>query len=76
MRTFHLFREVDDSGISGTGWVAEGVQFENGQCVLKWLAGPKNTHGSVCIYYSVEDLRAIHGHAGHTTVVWDDEFPR
>jgi hypothetical protein len=35
-RTFRLRRDVDDTGISGTGFVAEGVQFNNGTIVISW----------------------------------------
>lgn len=73
MRVFHLWRRVDESGISGTGRVAEGVEFSDGRCVLAWLAGPKNAHRSICVYDSISDVKAIHGHKGSTRVVWEDE---
>lgn len=69
MRLFHLKRNVDDSGVSGTGIVAEGVMFKNGNCVLHWLT----QYSSLGIYETVEQLEKIHGHMGHTEVVFDDE---
>ncbi len=36
MKQFHLVRTEDESGVSGTGYVAEGVIFSNGWCVLRW----------------------------------------
>ena len=62
---FYLKREVDDSGVSGTGVVAHGVILRNGWCVLDWMT----THTSVGIYPSLEELEKIHGHGGHTKII-------
>jgi hypothetical protein len=71
MRRFHLERDQDVSGISGTGTVAEGVEFRDGQTVVKWL-----THvNSLAVYPDVVALVAIHGHNGLTRLVWDDDGP-
>jgi len=71
MRRFHLLRNTDASGVSGPGCVAEGVQFADGQSVLKWL-----THvNSLAVYPNVEALVTIHGHDGMTQLVWDDDSP-
>ena len=37
MRTFELHRDTDVSGVSGTGVVAEGVEFADGTTVVRWL---------------------------------------
>lgn len=66
MRNFLLYRGEDETGISGTGLVAEGVEFYNGQCVLQWLTKP----GSIGVYNSLEDLLVIHGHQGKTKAIW------
>lgn len=66
MKTFYLNRKVDKSGISGTGLVAEGVEFSNGKCVLCWMT--KNS--SLGVYDSIEILMAVHGHNGDTELVW------
>lgn len=68
MRTFALIRHEDETGVSGVGKVAEGVEFENVRCVLSWLTSLR----SLGIYENVEDIDAIHGHGGLTEVVWDD----
>ena len=68
MRTFGLHRFQDESGVSGTGRVAEGVQFSDGRCVMVWLTQVS----SMAFYQSLEDLEAIHGHGGKTRVVFDD----
>lgn len=66
MRLFHLVRIEDVRGISGTGKVAEGVQFNNGKCVLAWMT----EYQSVAVYDSIEELEAIHGHNGRARVQW------
>jgi hypothetical protein len=67
MKTFTLYRDKDVSGISGTGAVAEGVQFTDGVVVLRW----RGEHSSTVVWASIDDALAIHGHAGLTRVVWD-----
>lgn len=61
---FYLERSEDVSGTSGTGVVAEGVVFPDGQAVLWWP-----NFGSIGIYKSLFDLETIHGHGGKTKVV-------
>lgn len=70
MRPFHLVRYVDESGISGTGHVAEGVEFSDESVVLRWVVGERH---STVLWDSIEDVIAIHGHGGKTRIVWEDE---
>ena len=65
-RLFTLRRTEDESGISGVGDVAEGVEFSNGKCVLCWIT----QYRSVAVYDSIRELDAIHGHNGKTEIVW------
>jgi hypothetical protein len=37
-RPFVLRRLVDETGVSGTGVVAEGVEFSDGTVALRWLS--------------------------------------
>jgi hypothetical protein len=67
-RRFHLLRLEDVHGVSGTGVVAEGVQFTNGTVVMTWLSHLT----SVAMYHSIDVLERIHGHDERTVVVWDD----
>jgi hypothetical protein len=67
MKIFSLQRSEDVSGVSGTGKVAEGVVFSDGQTVLKWLGHV----GSLVIYTNIESVEYIHGHEGKTRIVWD-----
>jgi hypothetical protein len=66
MRLFHLERAEDATGVSGTGRVAEGVEFGNGKCVLSWLT----RYSSIAIYENIRELELIHGHEGKTKIVW------
>ena len=66
MRTFVLLREEDETGVSGTGEVAEGVEFHDGTCALRWFGEMRSTG----IYNSMIDLDKIHGHQGKTQVRW------
>ena len=64
LRPFILVRKKDLTGTSGTGIVAEGVVFEDGQAVLKWLRKPY----ALGVYPSLKNLLDIHGHEGNTQV--------
>jgi hypothetical protein len=68
MRTFKLIRVEDESGVSGTGIVAEGVVFSHGEAVLSWLT----KHRSIGVYPTLDELINIHGHEGRTRVEFDD----
>lgn len=69
MRRFRLNRLNDTTGISGTGIVAEGVEFGDQVVVLRWLTDLRST----AIYRHAEDVIAIHGHNGDTHFEWIDE---
>lgn len=68
MRLFYLYRIEDASGVSGAGFVAEGVQFSDGVCALRWRTERKSTS----TYASMADLEAIHEHGGKTRVLYED----
>lgn len=67
MKTFKLIRKVDVSGVSGTGVVAEGVIFHDGEVALSWF-GEKHC---VSVWNHIEDVVAVHGHDGLTEVVYE-----
>lgn len=72
MKEFHLQRNEDESGVSGTGKVAEGVIFSDGKVAMSWLEDKTDVDASsVGVYDSIEDVRKIHGHGGKTEVVID-----
>lgn len=68
MRTFKLVRKEDFSGVSGTGEVAEGVEFSDGTCAMRWLT----TTPSTAHYVTAQDVVNIHGHQGRTFILFDD----
>lgn len=67
-KRFYLQRIEDESGISGIGRVADGVQFEDGQCIIRWRVWYKTTS----IFNNIEEVNKIHGHDGKTKIVWID----
>ncbi len=69
LKRFVMKRNEDVHGVSGTGNVAEGVEFSDGQCAIRWLTDLT----SIGIYASIKELEAIHGHEGRTIVEWIDE---
>ncbi len=58
MRTFQMFRERDQSGVSGTGVVLQGVVFATGKTVINWLT-PRPS-GSLNIWDSFEMFMETH----------------
>lgn len=67
-RRFRLIRDLDFSGVSGVGHVADGVQWPCGQVALMWLG----EHGSLAVWDSLGSMLAVHGHGGSTGVEWVD----
>lgn len=65
-RRFQLVRDEDETGISGTGVVAEGMEFSNGMCAMCWLTAMH----SVAVYPNIRQLEAIHGHNGRARITW------
>lgn len=68
-KRFHLQRDFDETGVSGTGTVAEGVQFQDGRIAMRWCVNPAR---STTAYDTIEHVETIHGHNGKTHVVWLD----
>lgn len=68
-RRFHLVRDEDVSGTSGTGIVAEGILFSTGKAVINWTT----KYMSVAVYDSIAELEIIHGHQGKTRIEMVDE---
>ena len=68
---FRLVRKVDETGVSGTGHIADGVRFQDGTCAMRWRSATKST----AVYGSHDDLMQIHGHGGKTECEWIDRLP-
>ena len=69
-KRFRFKRNKDVSGVSGTGYVAEGVQFSNGEVIICWQVEGKPN--SITHYTNMANTIEIHGHEGGTEVVWLD----
>ena len=72
MKMFYLKRTEDESGVSGTGRIAQGFIFDNGKVALTWLS----EHPSVTVYDSIGEVTAVHGHGGKTEVVMEPDYKR
>jgi len=71
MRCFVLNRVVDETGVSGTGVVAEGIEFSDGVVALRWV-GSKWPTSVVFHDRGMEAVEAVHGHNGSTRIVYVD----
>lgn len=71
MRPFMMIRDDDETGISGTGVVAEGVQFSDGVVVIRWQTHGDKHHSTV-VWDNIGDALAIHGHGGKTWLQFAD----
>ncbi len=67
-RRFVLNRIEDETGVSGIGYVADGIQFRNLKCVLCWRTEPS----SIAVYDDIGTLMKIHGHDEKTVLEWVD----
>lgn len=68
---FHLHRDVDVTGASGTGHVADGVVWPDGTVSVRWRGDRKST-----VHWDrLDDALAVHGHGGATRIVWADPAP-
>lgn len=71
MRRFYLIRHADPSGVSGTGRVAQGVEFDDGSVAIRWTGRYPSTS---TWENGVHDAIAIHGHGGKTVIHYLDDF--
>ena len=67
-RIFKVIRSKDHSGISGTGLVAQGVEFHTGQVVIMWCC--KEGKETIEIHPSLSVFLEIHGHGSSTEVIF------
>jgi hypothetical protein len=74
MRAFEVVRHQDVTGISGTGIVAEGVEWSDGTVAMRWLpsgsARPDVVRPTTVIHDNIDSVIGLHGHDGKTEVRW------
>lgn len=73
VRTFTIERQDDESGVSGTGVVLEGVVFSTGYTVAHWLK--PSPRGSLSVWDSFDQFMRIHvlSHPINDTIIrWGD----
>jgi hypothetical protein len=82
MRRFRLLRHEDESGTSGVGYVAEGIEFSDGSVMLHWFNEDNPDVETTRDGFSfkpgpdgVEDTIEVHGHGGRTEIEWIDDEP-
>lgn len=66
-----MIREKDETGVSGTGKVLEGVQWSNGMVTTHWFG----KFESLNVYKSIDDFVTIHikSHpTNNTKLIWGD----
>lgn len=72
MKTFLIYRKEDVSGVSGTGIVAEGVEFHDKQVAISWFGQNHITE----IAPNIQTWIDVHGHGGKTEVRWQRKRPK
>lgn len=80
MHRFLVMRDVDVTGVSGIGAVAEGVRFSDGTAVVRWRelkedspSYQRGVRATTVVFPGVEAVEALHGHDGATRIVWLDD---
>ena len=71
MNLYEMMRDEDVSGVSGTGAVAEVVEFSNGWVAVSFYSFTADVP-NVIVYSSLADAETIHGHKGRTKLVLRD----
>ena len=67
--SFTVYRQQDETGVSGEGVVIEGVVMATGQCVVHWLYPPPR--GGIAIFDSMSDFVKVHiePHPANQTII-------
>ena len=69
IRTFTVWRQRDETGVSGEGVVIEGVSLASGHCIIHWLFPPPR--GGIAIFDSLDDFLKVHvkPHPSNKTII-------
>lgn len=70
MRRFYMARKEDETGVSGTGIVLQGVLTAAGRVFVEW----RLPRASMGIYLSLDEFEEIHvkSHPAKTEIRWLD----
>lgn len=68
-RLFELHRDEDETGVSGTGVIADGAVFTDGTVALRW----RTKTASTTLFDNIDEVARVHGHGGKTRIVFLDE---
>lgn len=63
IKTFTIIRNGDESGVSGTGRILDGIVFHNGKTVVCWrtdVDGTQHGDSSIGVYDSFGAFKRIH----------------
>lgn len=69
MRCFTLHRVEDETGVSGTGVVAWGVEWPDGSASMRWIG---ETPSFISYEKGVEHVQRVHGHHGKTIIIFHE----
>lgn len=72
-KLFTMIRKNDESHISGTGRVLDGIVFHNGKVAICWRTEHKHGHTGIGLYDSFEAFKFIHidSHpTNETEIIW------
>jgi hypothetical protein len=71
-KRFILYRQHDETGVSGTGVVATGVVWPDGHAALRWKADDREAVSSTSVWSSIGDMLRVHGHGGLSKIFYLD----
>jgi len=66
-----LLRHDDETGVSGTGIVANVIELPDGTVIARWRSDTPST----LIFANLKAIASVHGHGGKTEVVFYAELP-
>jgi len=66
IKIFHLIRDKDITGTSGTGIVGIGAVLPSGRVIMEWIA---SNHSTIEICNSLDEIKLLHGHNGNSRII-------
>jgi len=79
-KKFAMIRNFDITGVSGSGYMLEGVVFQNGKVAATWLPTGPIIATSLVLFDSMDDFMKVRVDShpeNKTQIIWEDdpEFP-